>query len=65
MGDAPHQATPILPGQLASMLSHLSDSPGHTAFKAAILTLFSGLLRKAHITNSDAPLLREDFSFYL
>lgn len=64
LGDSPRQAAPLLPGQLAAMLAHLSDSPGHTAFKAAILTSFRGLLRKAHITRSDAPLLREDFSFH-
>lgn len=64
LGDAPRQAEPILPSQLAAMLSRLSDSPGHTAFKAAILTSFRGLLRKAHITRSDAALLRQDFTFH-
>lgn len=64
LGDSPRQAAPILPTQLAAMLAHLSSSPGHTSFAAAILTSFRGLLRKAHITASDSCLLREDFTFH-
>lgn len=64
LGDTPHQARPLLPDQLSAMLALLSDAPGHTSFKAAILTSFRGLLRKAHITRSESSLLRSDFTFH-
>ena len=61
---ATSQSASLLLSQLPAMCALLSDSLGHVSFKAAILTSFRGLLRKAHITNSDGTLLREDVSFH-
>ena len=45
-------------------LSFLRDSPGHNAWRVAILCCFRGLLMKSQVTESDASLLWEDFHFY-
>ena len=57
----PRQAVPLLPGALLKMLSLLTNSPGHTAWRAAVLCSFRALLRKCQITLSDSALLRRDF----
>ena len=64
LGDASKQAAPLLPAMLSCMMGHLYDTVGHVCFRAAILTSFRGLLRKAHVTKSTATLRRGDFTFY-
>lgn len=61
---APRQAAPILPDNLRSMFSYLSDTPEHVAWRAAILCSFRALLRKCQVTDSDSSLLRSDFKFF-
>ena len=64
LGDNPRQAAPLLPIHLLKLGSHLRDSPGHVAFRAALLLSFRALLRKQQVTESDAMLTREDITFY-
>ena len=64
LGDATKQAAPLLPSQISAMLAMLTESPGHVCFRAALLTSFRALLRKAHVTQSPATLRRRDFKFY-
>ena len=64
LGDKAEQAEPLLPGQIADIFDILTESPGHVCFRAALLTSFRGLLRKAHVTKSPAMLKRGDFKFY-
>ncbi len=63
-GDAPRQAVPILPAMLRRMFSHLYDTAGHTAWRAAVLCSFRALLRKSQVTLSDSVLSRGDFQFF-
>ena len=63
LGNALRQAIPILPSMLRSIFSFLRDSPGHNAWRAAILCCFRGLLRKSQVTQSDASLRQKDFQF--
>lgn len=42
----------------------MSNSLGHVAIRAAMLTSFRALLRKCQVTSSDSTLLRSDFSFF-
>ena len=63
-GDTPKRALPLLPNLLLKIFAFLLDTAGHVAWRAAVLCSFRGLLRKAHITDSDSSLLREDFRFY-
>ena len=44
------------------MFQHLTESIGHVAFRAAILTSFRGLLRKQNVTLSGVVLLRSDIN---
>lgn len=64
LGDAPRQATPLLPGHLIRIFAIMWDSPGHVGLRAAILVSFRALLRKAHVTESESTLERRDFTFY-
>lgn len=64
LGVATKQALPILPKQLLKIFDNLNLSPGHTAFRAAVLLSFRALLRKSHITTSDSSLRREDVTFF-
>ena len=63
-GVAPRQALPILPSMLIRMFSHLSNNPGHNAWRAAVLCSFRALLRKCQVTSSDSSLRRKDFTFH-
>ena len=63
-GAAPKQAVPLLPGALLRMFSFLTSSPGHTAWRAALLCSFRALLRKCQVTSSDSSLRRGDFRFF-
>ena len=63
-GDEPRRAKPILPGMLRRIFAELSNSPGHNAWRAAVLLSFRALLRKAQVTESDAVLRRGDFKFF-
>lgn len=63
-GDAPRRAPPILPYMLLRIFAGLTGNAGHTAWRAAMLCSFRGLLRKAQVTESDSSLTRADFSFY-
>ena len=62
-GVPPRQATPLLPDMLRRIFSLLSPTLGHTAWRAAVLCSFRGLLRKCQITLSDSTLRRRDFRF--
>lgn len=64
LGDSQKQAKPLLPSHLLAISRTLSASAGHTSFRAALLTAFRGLLRKAHVTESDATIRRKDISFH-
>ena len=64
LGEEVRRAAPILPANLLSMFSHLTEAPIHNAFRAAILTSFRALLRKQNITCSPAVLRRQDFHFF-
>ena len=64
LGDRRKQATALLPKELLLITSYLKDTVGHTGFRAALLTSFRGLLRKAHVTASDATLCRGDITFH-
>ena len=64
LGNAPLQAMAILPEHLIVMFTYLPRSVGHTAFWAAALCAFRGLLRKSHYTDSKVNLKRGDFVFY-
>ena len=64
LGAFVRQAKPLLPEHLLLMFDMLLDSPCHTTFRAVMLVCFRGLLRKGHVTASDAPLLRKDFQFF-
>ena len=63
-GDAPRRARSILPSMLKRMFGCLGNSPGHNAWRAAVLLSFRALLRKAQVTQSDATLRRRDFAFF-
>lgn len=62
-GVPPRQATPLLPDMLLRIFARLSATPGHTAWRAAVLCSFRALLRKCQITLSDSSLRRKDFRF--
>ena len=64
LGSAVKQAEPLLPEHLLAIVSMLTNSPGHVAFKAALLTSFRALLRKDQVTNTDNTLRRGDFEFF-
>ena len=64
LGDAVKQAKPLLPAQLEMIFNVLLNTPGHTAFRAAVLISFRELLRKAHVTVSSATLRRKDVTFH-
>ena len=64
LGDCPKQAAPILPHHLLAIGEQLKDSPGHNAFKAALLLAFRAMLRKQQVTVSDANLKREDVTIF-
>lgn len=64
LGMQTRQATPLLPANLIKMFIYMSETQGHTAIRAAILTSFRALLRKSQITESEATLLRSDFTFF-
>ena len=64
LGAFVRQAKPLLPKNLLSMFNHLGRSSTHTAFRAAVLVSFRGLLRKAHVTDSTSMLNRQDFEFH-
>ena len=63
-GDAPRRAPPMLPSMMLKIFDLLTASPGHTAWRAAMLLSFRALLRKSQVTESEASLLRSDFSFF-
>ena len=42
----------------------MCNTRGHVALRAEILLSFRALLRKCHVTESDASLVRDDFTFY-
>ena len=63
-GDGVKQAAPLLPAGLLRLFALLQPSLGHTAVRAAMLLSFRGLLRKAHVTDSDAACRRKDISFH-
>ena len=63
-GDVVKQAFPLLPTNLVLMFSFLSPTMGHTSVRAAMLLSFRALLRKAHVTVSNASLQRQDFTFH-
>ena len=65
LGVKTHRAAPILPSHLLAMFGRMSESPGHVAARAALLTSFRGLLRKSQITDSDSVLRRSDFEFFV
>ena len=60
---SPHRAMPVFPSMLHEMFAHLIDSPGHIAWRAAMICCFRGLLRKCQITASDSMLQHKDFKF--
>ena len=62
LGDQPKQAAPILPHHILGICAHLTGNPGHVTFRAAMLLSFRALLRKQHVTLSNAHLLREDIT---
>ena len=62
-GDGTKQAAPLLPAGLLRLFAMLQPTLGHTAVRAAMLLSFRGLLRKAHVTLSDAAFARRDVSF--
>ena len=64
LGEATKQAAPLLPAQLKLMLGVLSEAPVHVLFRAAILTSFRALLRKQNVTDSNAALKCQDFTFH-
>ena len=64
LGCTVHRAAPLLPKQLLQMFKYLSDSIGHIATRAALLTGFRGPLRKCQLTFSDSVLPRNAFSFH-
>ena len=64
LGDKVKQAEALLPKNIVLLLSKLSESRGHVSFRAALLTCFRGLLRKAHVTVSSASLRRQDITFH-
>ena len=63
-GDASRQAAPLLPYMLLKIFALLTQNAGHTAWRAATLCCFRGLLRKCQVTQSDNTLLRQDFEFF-
>lgn len=62
-GDYVKKATPLLPIMILKIFSTLCQVPSHTSVRAAMLLSFRTLLRKAHVTESDASLCRSDFEF--
>ena len=64
LGDSRKQAMPLLPDMLIKIFSFLTLNLGHIFWRAAILCSFRGLLCKAHVTFSDAMLIRKDFKFF-
>lgn len=64
LGDTPKQAIPILPGMLRNMFQFLTLKHGHTAWRAAVLCSFRGLLRKSQVTDSESVLRRKDFKIF-
>ena len=64
LGDVRRQAPPLLPAHLLRMFRGLSGSRGHVAVRAAMLLSFRALLRKCHVTESEATLSRGDFTFF-
>ena len=65
LGVKTRQAAPLLPSHLLAIFKCMSDTPGHVAARAALLTSFRGLLRKSQITESDSVLRRGDFTFFV
>ena len=63
-GEEVKQAAPLLPLELLKLFTALQPSIGHTAVRAAMLLSFRGLLRKAHVTDSDCALKRGDLEFH-
>lgn len=63
-GSEVKQAVPLLPNDLIRLFAVLFPTRGHTSVRAAMLLSFRALLRKAHVTMSDAALLRSDLEFY-
>ena len=64
LGDAPRQASPLLPGHLRRIFAIMLGTPGHVALRAAMLVSFRALLRKSHVTLSECTLERRDIEFY-
>ena len=64
LGEEVRRAAPILPNQMVTMFSYLSEAPVHTCLRAAILTAFRALLRSQNVTLSDAVLRRRNFKFH-
>ena len=63
-GEEVKQAAPLLPLELVRLFTVFQPSRGHTAVRAAMLLSFRALLRKAHVTKSDASLTRGDLEFH-
>lgn len=63
-GQAVKQAAPLLPNELLRIFYVMQPTRGHTAVRAAMLLSFRALLRKAHVTNSDSALKRQDLEFH-
>jgi len=64
LGSSVKQAEPLLPEHLLLIVNLLSDSPGHVAFKAALILAFRALLRKDQVTDTPNTLNRGDFQFF-
>ena len=63
-GNTPRRARPLLPAMLRRIFVNLSHSPGHMAWRAAVLVSFRALLRKAWVRSSDGTLRSRDFKFH-
>ena len=63
-GDGIRQSLPILPQTLGRLFGLMQPSVAHTSVRAAMLLSFRALLRKAHVTDSDAALRRKDVTFH-
>ena len=64
LGDKAKKAAPILPQHVIAITEQLTGNPGHVTFRAALLLSFRALLRKQHVTMSNAHLLREDITIH-
>lgn len=64
LGGSVREAAPLLPRHLLRIFSFLHDSPGHAAFRAAVLLSFRALLRKCQVTESESTIRRCDVDIH-